>query len=299
MIKRVKGKPNKLAAVAIIPIILLSLAPMQVFAAQQGQPVRHQREKDWTYGVYMFPTISGNYDAIELVSNGLIWSTAPTNGSISWWTSSSTSGATRVFAQDGMVYNGLSQTSLCTGDCTTSIPANSWGLFYEWNDPTGGAGTYHGDDLPAPTGWNAYDQMYFSIAAYPSKGELSFQLKDGTNTVNKWKCSDSYVVGTFSGNVTGVNESGDKSITYGDIHMYSMSNWDEVISTGQRNTGNIYLYTQSGGNGLAPSSDHIQQLTTTYTLGWQAGGTHPTSYGALLWTNSASASNENVPADHC
>lgn len=249
----------------------------------------------WQYGVSMTPTISGNYDSVEMPTQGFTWTTAPSSGAISFWVSSTTTGATNVFAQDGFMYNGLN-VALCTGDCTTSIPANSWGVFWEWADP---GGVYHGDETTSGTsGWSAGDNIYFSIAAYSAHGELSFKIYDSNqaSTITKWKCSDTNVVGTFSGTVGGIDESSDANLSPGGIHVTNMSLWDQVISSGNRNSGNAASYVQ----GTPPNGDLTKVPTSPYIImGFQSTGTHYGSSGTSIYTASWSSANENLPVNQC
>jgi hypothetical protein len=240
----------------------------------------------------MSPTGYGS--VVEMNESGMSWTTAPTGGDISFWTSSTTSGITNVFAQIGILYNGLS-VAVCVGDCSTSTPANSWGVFYEFFP----GGSDHGDDYGPPSGWNAGDNIAVTMRTFGVNGnEIAFYWTDVTDSgaiKSEFDCSDGYVVGDFSGTIGGIDESGDANLVPHDIHVSGTSLWSEVVGTG-RNYG-------SGSSSVAqspPSTDLINMVSNNdFTFGFQNSGTHYSSSGTSIYSGSGSGSNEYLPSDGC
>lgn len=142
-----------------LPLLILLVAGPSVYSAAA-----------WTYGISMTPTITGNYDSVEMVTQGFAWTSAPTGGTLSWWGASTTTGTVNVFVQNGYVYNGESHT-ICTASCTTgyTVPANSWGNFWTYINLSTGVAT--GNELGLATGWSYTDHLYASFAVYSSKGK--------------------------------------------------------------------------------------------------------------------------------
>jgi len=281
-------------------IVLLTTNAAFVFANESIH--RYTRGQDWTHGAQMSPT-SSTYDAVEMPTASFSYTTLPSNGVVSWWVSSTTSGSTGVFAQVGVLYNGLSAGNYyAVGNGTTSEASGSAAFFYEYFDPTGACSGSRGcgNVVAIPSGWNAGDSVYYSISVYTSKNEISFQIYDynAGAAINEYKCHDSKVVGIFSGNIAGVDESAYSSLNGGNTYVAHMALWAEVIGTG-RNSGSASVYTQNGPNGLQPpAADNITiNSANDFNLGWTSTGSHPTS--GSLWSGSSSGSNEYVPPDGC
>lgn len=248
-------------------------------------PVMHVSA--WQYGPSMTPTTS-QYDSIEMPTNGLFWSTAPSGGTVSTWVSSTTTG--NNFAQNGFIYNGSNACVKVTDDSQHCVPANSWAMFYTYTI----SGVYHGDVVLPPAGWNHGDQIYFSIAAYPSKGEFAFLFKDSTNgqSITVAVCQTA-MSGSFTGNVGGLSESTLTS-NLGNIYVDHIALWAQIQSTGRRNSGNTNAFC----NGTPPSSDLIFiYAANDAQLGFNS-GTHY-SCSSSLWTANLGANNENFPVDLC
>lgn len=240
-----------------------------------GIPLLHKG--DWQYGLSMSPSYS-TYDAVEMPTAGMHWTTPPSGSGWFFWVSSTTQGGN--FAQDGYVYNG-DNAYLCISGGSDCIPPNSWGMFWTYIDGS----TYIGNGVPAPSGWNAGDHIYFSIAVYPSKGEMSFQFTDTTvgDTLYVWVCGDSAISGQFTGGVGGISEGG-SSASFGNIYVDQATLWAESISTGQRVTGNVNVYSTTD----APSNALIYVYPSSAFGEFQVGfnqGTHYSS-GQILFSGS-------------
>lgn len=199
---------------------------------------------DWQYGLSMSPSYSSYY-GIEMPTAGMHWTTAPNNAEIFFWESSTTSNGN--FAQNGYGYNGLNS-YLCVESGPTCIPPHSWGMFWTYTDPGYG---YIGNGILAPTGWNAGDHIYFSIAKYSGRyGIFVFWATDATNGQRyAITLCDYSIAGAFQGGVGGIAEGGPAS-GYGNVYLDQITLWAQSGPSGSRVSDTVRSYNPGG----APSN---------------------------------------------
>jgi hypothetical protein len=248
----------------------------------------------WQYGVAISPTTT-QYDGIEMPTSSTSYSTAPSGTAPSLWVGAYNSA--EGFAQNGILpYNGLSSAVSFIG--STTIPSGGWGLWYEYcaTCQNSASGTYYGDGITSLSGWSSSDNIYYSVATYPSDGEYSFLWTDSSNSksVGVTVCSISTISGTFAGSVWGSWESGQSQTTgWGNVHVSGMALWAEVTSSGVRNEGGGIVY-----NNAAP--DTILSANTSANeqgVGWNTGTNH--NNGVTLWTGTTTGSNQYLPSNNC
>jgi hypothetical protein len=201
--------------------------------------------RDWQYGPQMTPSYS-TYQAIEMPTAGLHWTTAPSGAGWSYWVASTTQ--YNNFAQNGFFYNGQSYT-VCIESGSTCVPPHSWAMFWTFTDEVG---NYYGNGILPPSGWNPGDHIYFSVAVYPATkidGDFAFWFTDSTNgqryIING---CNALIGGYFTGNVGGLSESSQTS-GFGNIYVDQATLWAESSFTSQRVSGATSAY-----NSGAPST---------------------------------------------
>jgi len=168
------------------------------------------------------------------------------------------------------------------------LPPHSWGMFLTYYK----SGTYYGDIVLPPAGWNAYDAIYFSIAVYPSSGCVSLMFTKGSTGAHIHVKVYPPAYGRLSGNVGGLSESDNKYMTgFGNIYVDQIALWAQVLSTGRRNSGPTYVYDSS-----SPSSVLIYVYRPNVVKLGFSGGTHYPG-GTCLWSNTYSGNNEYFPPD--
>lgn len=267
-----------------VPLLFLVLltTPIQAYA--------------WTYGVSMTPTTT-QYDAAEMPTSGLYWTTAPSGRAISFWVGASNT--MTGFAQNGFAYNGeASNQCIAFGNGGShSICGGHWGLWYEYCIVcTGASKVYYGDAVPVPSGWSTGDQISFSVATYTSKGEYSYLFKDGTHSSSTTVavCNVS-LSGVFGGAVGGLaeNDSATGSTGWGNIYVDKIALWAEVISSGNRNEGAATVYDSSSLTAILLYNYTVNEEQLGFNTGTHYSGS------STLWTGSLGSTNENVPADLC
>ncbi len=265
-----RGRKRKYLTIFVVLMILLTLygSPLLVYA--------------WQYGLSMEPTTT-EYDSVEMPTKGMYWTKTPNDVVVFFFVSSTTTD--NVFVQNGYVYNGLN-TYLSISGGTTAIPPHSWGMFWTYHNSNG----YVGDGvLPLP-GWEASQDIYFSIAVYTSSGTLSFMFTNSNLGEYIGRKISGVAYGRFSGRVGGIAESSETS-GFGNIYVDHVALWAQVLSTDKRNSGVTYVY-----DSHSPSSVLIHiYVANDVQLGFNT-GTHY-SDGTTLWSITFSAGNEYVPPD--
>ena len=106
------------------------------------------------------------------------------------------------------------------------------------------------------------------------------------------------MTGTLSGAVGELMENA-STVTYHGVHVINMSVWDQLISSGRRNSGDASSYVDNHG-GTVPSTANITVLATPMALiGFQNSGTHYSSGGTSVYTANFGSANEYLPPDDC
>jgi len=198
------------------------------------------------------------------------------------------------WAQVGIIWNGLSSYYCTPGPCPPghTIPPTSWGYFYTYSPGV----SYYGDVVSVPSAWKYTDYVYYTEAVYTAKGEYSFRFTDTSQSGSYVQVSvcNTALNGLFHGTVAGANEGGTTG-TYSGVYVRSITLYDQVLSSNQRNYG-----AGSVGDSSSPSTDHLYYWgTNIYDLGFMNYGSHPQN-GQQLWSSSGSLSGtQYLPSDGC
>lgn len=246
----------------------------------------------WQYGIQMAPT-TANYDAPEMPTGGVYWSQATTGDAPTEGVFASTSDGYETHV--GWLYNGYgSSLSLgCAGGSSSgSLPSGQYGF---WREVYSGSSCVSAMIMTLPDGWQASDQMRYASAVYTNKGEFSFSIQDVTrgSSLGNSVCSTG-VTNKFTSRVGSIFEADYTTTNFHDLRNDHIALWAQVISSGQRNSGNAYLY-----NNGSPTSILIYvNSANDAQMGFYT-GTHYTDTSTPLWNGNSSAGNELVPPSRC